>query len=347
MIRGKLTLMTAQTRIVRTVCWFSRDPDPTVEQNLRAVAATLLDAGFEVQTLRICCPVSDLRELPAAFPAGDILLTPGSIPFGSLESALPALCASPRLFLNCDLTHEVIGPAHGAALLAMAHGNPEATFRFTFTFQNAPSSPYFPSASYLRDGFAVGLQPTNLAEGCRSQEEWLQRMRAVWEELAQLLDQPAFLGIDSSVAPLFEGPGSLVKLVRELGPGFDRAVTTDFFLRITSFLARANPRPVGLCGLMFPCLEDFELALEYEQGRFSIERNLFLAMHSGLGIDTYPFGVDEEPARVAEVLSLVQGLARKHSKPLSVRLVTDGRTRIGERTDFRNPYLRDVTIRAL
>lgn len=339
--------MIPQSRIVRTICWFTRDPDPAVQHRLRTVAATLLDAGFEVQTLRICCPVSDIAELPDIFPSPDILLTPGSIPFSSLESALPALCASPRLFLNCDLSDEIIGPAHGEALFTLARRNPEATFRFTFTFQNAPSSPYFPSASYLRDGFAVGLQPTNLAEGCRSQEEWLKRMQAVWEELAQLLDGPEFLGIDSSVAPLFEGPGSLVRLVRELGPGFDRAVTTDFFLRITSFLTRANPRPVGLCGLMFPCLEDFELALEYDQGRFSIERNLFLAMHSGLGIDTYPFGVDEEPARVAEVLSLVQGLARKHSKPLSVRLVTDGRARIGERTDFQNPYLKDVTVRAL
>ncbi|NLG66309.1 MAG: DUF711 family protein [Actinobacteria bacterium] len=353
--------MTTSERIVRTVCLFCREPNPGAEDRLRSVAATLISAGFEVQTLRICCPAADPGQLMEIFPAEDLLLSAGTVSFASLPATLPALYSSSRLFLNCDLTNEVIGPEHAGLLIDMAHRYPEATFRFAFTFRNAASSPYFPSAAYARDGFAVGLQSTNLAVGCTSLEQWLNRMQAVWQDLVRLLDgeypgerrkdcaHPAdhFLGIDSSVAPLFKGPGSLIRLTRELGPGFDRAVTTDFFLRTTAFLAHANPRPVGLCGLMFPCLEDFELAEEYDRGRFSLERNLFLALHSGLGVDTYPFGTDENPARLAEVLRLVQGLARKHAKPLSVRLVSDGRARIGERTHFQNPYLKDVSVRAL
>lgn len=334
-------------RIVRTVCWFARTPDPSVEMRLRAVRARLVDHGFQVQTMRICCPRQNPGELTDAYPADDLLLSVGSVTFDTLPRFTTDLYASPRLFLNCDLSEETIGPAHGAALIEMARCNPEATFRFTFTFQNSPSSPYFPSASYLRDGFAVGLQPTNLASSCHTVDEWLERLRAIWHELVNLLSGPDFLGIDSSIAPLFEGPGSLVRLAEALGPGFEQAITTDFFLRITSFLRRENPLPVGLCGLMFPCLEDFALADEYESGRFSVERNLFLSLQSGLGIDTYPFGTDEPPERIAEILRLVQGLAHKHAKPLSVRLVTDGRARIGRRTDFRNPYLRDVTVRPL
>jgi uncharacterized protein (UPF0210 family) len=98
---------------------------------------------------------------------------------------------------------------------------------------------------------------------------------------------------------------------------------------------------------MFPCLEDFELALEYEQGDFSIERNLFLSLHSGLGIDTYPIGIDESPEKVLNVLKLTQALSNKYKKPLSIRFVSDGKAKIGDRTDFKNQYLKDVKVKAI
>lgn len=98
---------------------------------------------------------------------------------------------------------------------------------------------------------------------------------------------------------------------------------------------------------MFPCLEDFELAAEYEQSNFTIERNAFLSLHSGLGIDSYPIGVDERPERIAEVLKLIQGLSDKFRKPLSARFVSDGKANIGQLTHFENPYLKDVVVRPL
>jgi uncharacterized protein (UPF0210 family) len=98
---------------------------------------------------------------------------------------------------------------------------------------------------------------------------------------------------------------------------------------------------------MLPCVEDFSLAEEYERGNFSIERNLFLSLHSGLGIDVYPIGLDEDRGRVGEILSLIKGLAEKYNKPLAARFVSDGRAKIGQKTDFRNQYLKDIVIRAL
>ena len=98
---------------------------------------------------------------------------------------------------------------------------------------------------------------------------------------------------------------------------------------------------------MYPCLEDFELADEYEKGNFSIERNIYLSLHSGLGIDTYPIGIDEKPERVLEILQLLQNLSNKYKKPLSARFVSDGKAKIGEKTDFKNQYLKDVTVRPL
>lgn len=334
-------------RIIRTVCWFTRLPDPAVRARLGDVVSTLSEAGYTVQTQRICCPAGSPQELLEAYPDEDVLVCMGSIGPEALDCASDRLSASPRLYANCDLTHVDISEGHASAVMELAKRCPQATFRFAFTFNNVASTPFFPSASYERDGFSIGLQPTNLAHQCRSLDEWLARMKKEWDLLLGLLDTDDFLGIDSSVAPLGSGDGSLVQTVERLGPGFERAVTTDFFLRISSFLTQANPRPVGLCGLMFPCLEDFELAKVYEEGRFPIERNLFLALHSGLGLDTYPLGLDESPTRVAEVLRLVQGLARKYRKPLSVRLVSDGHALVHERTDFQNPYLKDVKVRPL
>ena len=94
-------------------------------------------------------------------------------------------------------------------------------------------------------------------------------------------------------------------------------------------------------------IEDFELADEYEKGNFSIERNIYVSLHSGLGIDTYPIGVNESPDRVIEILKLLQALSNKYKKPLSCRFVSDGVAEIGEMTNFKNEYLKDVTVRQL
>lgn len=58
-------------------------------------------------------------------------------------------------------------------------------------------------------------------------------------------------------------------------------------------------------------------------------------------------GVDEDLDRILEVLRLVHGLSIKYRKPLPARFISDGRARIGERTDLNSPYLKDVTVRPL
>ncbi len=45
--------------------------------------------------------------------------------------------------------------------------------------------------------------------------------------------------------------------------------------------------------------------------------------------------------------ALVQALSAKYKKPLSVRFVSDGKARIGERTKFTSPYLKNVEMRRL
>ena len=47
------------------------------------------------------------------------------------------------------------------------------------------------------------------------------------------------------------------------------------------------------------------------------------------------------------ILRLLQGLSRKYGKPLSARFISDGEAKIGEKTDLKNQYLKDVVVRPL
>jgi uncharacterized protein (UPF0210 family) len=337
-----------QLKVIRTVCLFTDHPSEEALARLEHLTALLSSRGYSVQTRRMCSP-----DIPGVFDMNrrtdnPVLFSIGRQTYESAESILQEFLVARTVNFNVDLTGEQIEVRHTDLLSRVIRENAGKTFNFAYTFNNAASSPYFPSASYETNGFAVGLQSTDLSEGCNTIEEWLDRMKAVWSGIDAICSsEEGFLGIDTSIAPLFAGRGSLIGFIRRTGRDFSRSVTTDVYLRIARFIHEAYPKKVGLCGLMFPCLEDFELAAEYEQGNFPIERNAFLSLHSGLGIDSYPIGVDERPERIAEILTLLQSLSNKYRKPLSARFVSDGKASIGQLTHFGNPYLKDVVVRPL
>lgn len=337
-----------QEKIVRTVCVFTQNPDESVLQRLDAIVQKLEQDGYVIQTKRVASTVGNLNGLTELSAKGIEYVSAGNATLAEAHQILPAFYANKALSFNLEIAQEEITNEHAQLLQEIISEDASKTFSFTYTFNNAPSSPYFPSARYERDGFAIGLQPTDLSQGCNTLEEWLSKLKQVWEDIDKLFaEEQDFLGIDSSIAPLFKGSSSFVNFVKRLGLTFEHSVTTNTYTTITKFIKEQNPKPVGLCGMMLPCLEDFELADEYEAGNFSIERNIYLSLHSGLGIDTYPIGIDEKPERVVEILKLLQSLSNKYSKPLSARFVSDGKAKVGEKSDFQNQYLRDCVIRTL
>ncbi|HEX6355930.1 DUF711 family protein [Actinophytocola sp.] len=336
------------SKIVRTICRFVAEPDGRAVDSLAELSGRLRGLGYEIQTTRVCGGRGDIAELARTVDGTDVLASVGRLPFDSALAQLPAFFAAGNVSFNVDLAGQEIEPEHVDLVRRIIEERPGHTFNFCYTFNNRPSSPFFPSATYAEDGFAVGLQAVDLADGLTTLDDWLSAMAACWREIAdEFRDEPGFLGIDGSPAPFGAGKGSLVEFVRRLGMTFPESATSTIYLTITDFLREHNPKIVGLNGLMLPCLEDAALAAEYESGEFTVERNLFLSLHSGLGIDTYPVGVDERPERMLQVLRLVRALSNKHRKPLSIRFVSDGRARIGERTDFRSPYLVDCVVRPL
>ena len=336
-----------RNKVVRSICCFADKFDDSLLKNLESVRGILLKSGFEVQTKRLCLADEPIASMDSLVNDDSIYLSAGSVERDAASSSLAHFLSSKNTSFNLDLNDGVF-PEDVELLQKIISRNPEKTFSFAFTFSNRKSSPFFPSADFQQIGFSIGLQSTDLAEGCFDLKGWFSRMRIVWDEIIELFNKhPDFLGIDSSVAPLFSGTSSLINLIKRLHGSFDKAVTTDTFLKITDFLKSANPSPAGLCGIMFPCLEDFELAEEYDKGNFPIERNIYLAMHCGLGVDTYPVGIDESPERILEILRLLRALSVRYNKALSARFVSDGKARIGEMTRFENQYLKDVKIRPL
>lgn len=335
-------------KVIRTICFFTKEPNLETENRLSYLEKTLKDKGFIIQTKRICSPKNSFLELQDLVQDKSILLSIGSLNFQQARKKIDEFIKAQSVAFNLDLTNDEITDEHSQILFKIIKENPASTFSFTYTFNNSVSSPYFPSAVFEKEGFAIGLQPTDLAEGCNSIDEWLKSLKECWSEINSIFEsEKDFLGIDSSIAPLFKENSSMINFIKRLFSSFDESILTDTYLKITKFIKNENPKPVGLCGLMFPCLEDFELADEYEKDNFSVERNIFLSLHSGLGIDTYPIGIDEDIRKVTNILKTVQGLSNKYKKPLSVRFVSDGKSKIGEKTDFKNQYLKDIVLKRL
>ena len=333
-------------KIIRTLCVFEEKASLKSIDGLGDKKRKLESEGYSVQTLRLCPEKLSLRDAAALDAAPSLFVGAGPIERRSAERDLDHFLNAENVSFHIE-PETMVSMADVELLFRIIGEKPEKTFNFAFAFNNVHSSPFFPSARYKKCGFSVGLQPTNLATGCLSLNEWFKKLEQTWIEIAVLFKDDNFIGIDSSIAPLYSGSGSLINFIKTICGSFSGAVTSDVFLQISAFIKQYNPVPAGLCGIMFPCLEDFELAEEYESGNFPVERNIFLSLHSGLGIDTYPLAKDESPERVLEVLRLLQGLSDKYRKPLAARFVCDGISSAGDKTVFNNQYLKDVILREL
>ena len=338
-------------KIIRTICVFSDKAGDEELALLDRVASLLVQKNYLIQTKRICLSKYEAEIDDKELNAKGVMLGMGTLTLAEMKKVLPDFLASDNKSVNLDLTNENISLEYVDVLFEIIKHKPANTFNFTFGFNLPGSSPYFPSAKFEKPGFSIGLQSTNLSKDCQTLEQWFDNMKIVWQEIDDILKPiEGYVGIDSSIAPMneaVEDESSFINFIRRLGYDFSRSATTDIYTRTTKFIKENNPHPIGLCGLMFPCLEDLGLAQEYEQGNFTIERNIFLSLHSGVGIDTYPIAIDEDRNRVVEILKLVQQLSNKYQKPLSARFVSDGKAKIGEMTNLKNQYLKDVVVNKL
>jgi hypothetical protein len=336
-----------RVKIVRSICEFQEALPQAPWESLEERRRKCEDLGYSVQTLRLVYPGS-VGHLSDIERGASHLLALGVRSLREVDLIFDDFIDQPHVSLAIDGTSlEDMLPV--ATMVAELAGRaPEKMFEFSMVVNPAASSPYFPGAMYERSGYSIGLQSPSLREEGMSMGAWLSEMNSAWLELEDTFGQERdFIGIDSSVAPLGGGLGSFAEAAIAYKGSFSRAQTSDFFHSVSSWIRERNPRPAGYCGLMFPCLEDEGLSSLYEQGRFGVDTALFLSLHSGVGLDTYPIAMDEPPEILVDTLRLVRALSLKHRKSLSVRFVSDGIARVGHVTQFNNPYLQDVRVRSL
>jgi hypothetical protein len=339
-------------KIIRSICHFSDQLDlDAVQLKQKSICKKLETAGFEVQTQRLCLQNQTVDSVIKALDAQAskiAFIALGNQNRAAVKAQLPAFIETDyNISFNLALDSPITA-ADVEVLFEIIKKKASKTFNFSFSFNNPVGSPYFPASNMGKKGFALGLQSTNLAQGCTSLDAWFSNQKATWASLMEYFEEDlSFLGIDSSIAPLEYNAGSFIQFITQLKGNFERACSSSIFTECSNFIKMENPKPTGLCGLMFPCLEDFVLADLYEAGQFSIERNIFLSLHSGLGIDTYPIGIDESPERILEVLQLLQALSNKYKKPLAARFISDGKTKIGSKSNFQNAFLKDICLRPL
>lgn len=332
--------------MIRTLCVFSDSVDSNVLNQIQAYRGLFEKKQYQIQTTRFCTTLQNLDRLLEFECPDDLLLSVGQLTCDDWSNHHECLLADKPISFNLELSQQKITSQVVQVLFDIIQRCPSRTFNFSYTFNNVTNSPFFPSAVYGQNGVGVGLQCTDSFQGS-TVEEWCESIKSVWDEIQHITqDHNDFLGIDASIAPLYEGQSSLFYHLSQLGD-LQHVFTSESLMKLTEFLKTKNPKPIGLNGLMYPCLEDFHLADLYEKGEFSIERNIYLSLHCGLGIDTYPIGIDESPERVLQILKCLQSFSNKYNKPLSARFISDGKAKVGEMLNLNNPYLKDVVVRGL
>jgi len=226
---------------------------------------------------------------------------------------------------------------------------------------NVPAgAPFFPAAYHQGDQptYALATEAADLAVQAFSQAHSLkaarQEMTVAIQSHAQALirvtqqlvgDQPAFGGIDFSLAPFPEQARSLGTAFEQLGvprvglPGSLAAAAI-----IADSLDRAEFPRAGFSGLFITVLEDAILARRASEGSLDVKDLLLYSAVCGTGLDTVPLPGDTSPAALEAILLDLAALAQRLDKPLTARLMPIPGKAAGEPTNFDFPYFANSRV---
>jgi uncharacterized protein (UPF0210 family) len=252
----------------------------------------------------------------------------------------------------------------GSLIHDLAENTPESlgNFRFAAIAMVPPGTPFYPASYHLSADhtFAIGLQSANIVAAAisstRDPEQaqnnieaslgnWARDLEAIGKRAGQESGWK-FTGIDLSPAPL--GDISIGRAIE----GFTHeplgsSGTLAAVAVITRALANIHVTRVGYSGLMLPVLEDSLIAQRWSEGRLSLNSLLLYSSVCGTGIDVAPLPGDTSQAQLQAILRDVASLAYKWHKPLSARLLPVKGKKPGDRTEFKDPFLVNATIRAV
>jgi uncharacterized protein (UPF0210 family) len=169
------------------------------------------------------------------------------------------------------------------------------------------------------------------------------------EKLAQQVEQETgweYMGIDATPAPLREvSIGAAIE--KFTGARFGSSGTMTAAAVITRAVQSVPVKRIGFCGLMLPVMEDSLLAQRWSEGTYDLDALLAYSAVCGTGLDTIPMAGDVPQQQIERILGDVATLAVKWKKPLTARLLPVKGKKVGDRTEFDDPFLVNALIRAV
>ena len=344
----------------------------------------LVNAGYEVQTLRMATPPFPLwlpaygRPLEAdhlaieAHAEGFEYLSLGPASPNNLADyeCIPAvLAANNHLFMTGFLStpdHQVSLSAAKACAkvirqLAMLEPDGFANLRFAALANVPPYAPFFPAAygEKTAPSFALAIEGADLAveafQGARTLQEarhklissvefHAKKLTAAAEKVSKIYSY-AFKGLDFTLAPFPNDANSIGKALEALGlPAFGQSGSLFASAFLTDSLDQAIYQRIGFNGLMLPVLEDSGLALCATEGHLSLQNLLLNSAVCGTGLDVIPLPGDTTEAELYPVLMDLTALALRLNKPLTARLMPIPGKKAGETTTFGFEYFANAGI---
>lgn len=313
----------------------------------RAMEDAARQAGFEYLSLGPAFPenLAPFAEIPDMLAATENLFLGGVMTTTDGGISLPAVryCAS--------IIHQV-----GTL-------SPDGFTNLRFAaLANVPAgAPFFPAAYYMdsEPGFALALEAADLAVEAFSQAPSLHAARQTLigdvetkahqlEEIARQLEREHhhhFMGLDFTLAPFPQTELSIGTALERMGVpavGLHGSLAAAAILADT--LDRARFLRAGFCGLMFPLLEDYTLAMRAVEGSLTIKDLLLYATVCGTGLDTIPLPVNTREEQIAALLLDLAALSLRLDKPLTARLMPVPGKHQGDLTSYDFPYFANSRV---
>jgi uncharacterized protein len=254
----------------------------------------------------------------------------------------------------------------GAAARAMqklaATEHSQANFKFSAIALVPPLTPFFPGSYHTGFGhqFAIALESANTVAAAfqgapdlaTARQRLIDRLGSEArniEALAGRVDQDTgwtYMGIDLSPAPM-KNVSIAAALETLTAQPIGSPGTLTGAATITAAIRDIRVKQTGYNGLMLPVLEDSRLAQRWSEGRLSLDSLLSYSAVCGTGLDTVPLPGDITEQQLELIIGDMASLAVKWHKPLSARLLPVTGKKLGDTTEFDDPYLVNATLQPI
>lgn len=351
---------------------------------LERARATLRQAGYEVQTMRVATnPIlgaedagtqdwSALERLDAAMTAHGAILSVGPLLASNGKDRDLAAFAAELVERTRTISfsvavsspeqgvhrHAVRTAAQIIASLARAGTGGQANFRFAAAANIPAGTPFFPVAWHEgSDSLAVGLEAAGLVEtafaGAQSFEDGERRLRSAMDGVLREVERIVTpVAAREGVRYLGIDPSPAPSLDRSIGSAiealtgqpFGHPSTLQACAAITAVLKTLTVRTCGYAGLMLPVLEDPVLAVRAKERRYGAQELLLYSSVCGTGLDLVPLPGDTSVDELARIVGDVATLAVRLRKPLSARLYPVPGKKAGEVVSFSDPLLTESMV---